>query len=443
MTSSSADQAAVQQQPAQVVLGGERLGEDDHLAAALARRPLLQHQLDGADQGQGLAVGGQRARPLHERFDPGQLGRDAGRVVRAEPAGARRRRPPPPPPRPRGRRAARSPARRRPRGWPSRRPPQALGHLLQAGRQRLERRGHQAVKPDQQQRALLAAEGVQARLEQVPGDVVVELPLLGAHHVFEQARLPPHERLAHELLRLPAQRALQDGAEPLLQLVLLPLGQHPIVRRAEDLAEGGQVAEQRARGVDVVHQAPQLGQRVLHRRRRQQQHRGPRGGQRLRQPPRHAGDGDVVPQGARAVEPLVDARRTPRGPRRSRTGRTARRPAAAPRPTRCRPGRASPGTPPPPGSSAPPAAPRGRRCRTGRTAPASTGPAAPSASRPGSAGPPRPAAARSPAPPRSSCPAPPRPPGCSPRRAAAARANVTASIWWGLGSIRPARCEAA
>ena len=62
-------------------------------------------------------------------------------------------------------------------------------------------------------------------------------------------------------------------AKPPLQLVLLAGDQRPVVLAAEHLAEGRDVPEQRARRLHVLHEAPQLGERVLHRRRREQQDR--------------------------------------------------------------------------------------------------------------------------------------------------------------------------
>ncbi len=129
------------------------------------------------------------------------------------------------------------------------------------------------MKADQQQPALPAGEGEQRRLEQVLGHVVVERPFVVAHRVLVEPAPALGERPVEELLRLPAQRPLEHHGEPPLQLVLLAGDERAVVLGAEHLAEGRDVAEQRAGRLDVLHQPPQLGERVLHRRRREQQDR--------------------------------------------------------------------------------------------------------------------------------------------------------------------------
>ena len=129
------------------------------------------------------------------------------------------------------------------------------------------------MKADQEQPPLRPGEGVQRRLEQVLRHVVVERPFVVAHRVLVEPATALCERSVQELLRLTTQRALEDHAEAPLQLVLLARDERPVVVCAEDLAESVDVPEQRARRLDVLHEAPQLGERVLHRRRREQQNR--------------------------------------------------------------------------------------------------------------------------------------------------------------------------
>ncbi len=155
---------------------------------------------------------------------------------------------------------------------------------------------------------MAALEGRDLRLEEVAAHVVVEGALRDAHRVVELLRVALLERLVEELLRLSAERALHDGAEARLQLLLLPGGEVPVVGAAEDGAEGGEVAEEGLLAIDVLHEAPELGEAVLDRRRREQEDRRrvaseqllhARGGQRL------GGLGLLV---AEAVVPLVDPR---------------------------------------------------------------------------------------------------------------------------------------
>ena len=69
-----------------------------------------------------------------------------------------------------------------------------------------------------------------------------------------------------ERLGLASQRSLAHGGHAPPQLRILAVAQPPVVVLAEQAAERGQVAEQRAGGLHVLHQPPQLGERVLDRR---------------------------------------------------------------------------------------------------------------------------------------------------------------------------------
>ena len=63
--------------------------------------------------------------------------------------------------------------------------------------------------------------------------------------------------------------------------MLLPLGQDPMIGRAEQLAKRRKIAQQRAGGIDEVDQSPQLEQGVLQRRRGEQEDRRSRAAKRL------------------------------------------------------------------------------------------------------------------------------------------------------------------
>ena len=149
---------------------------------------------------------------------------------------------------------------------------QALRDAAQAAAERAVRGGHATVKADHEQAPLLTSKRRQARREQVAGDVVVERPLLVRHVVLEQACAPADKRRLHELLGLTTQRAPDHDLHATLQILLLPGREHAVIVRAEQLPEGGQIAEQGTASVDVLNQAPQLRERVLQRRRREQQH---------------------------------------------------------------------------------------------------------------------------------------------------------------------------
>ena len=129
------------------------------------------------------------------------------------------------------------------------------------------------MEADQEEPPLAAGEGVERRLHQVLGHVVVQRALVAGHFVLIEPAAALGKWPVEELLRLASQRPLEDWRQPPLQLVFLTRHQDPVIVRAEHLAEGGDVAQERARRLDVLDQAPQLREGVLHRRRRQQQHR--------------------------------------------------------------------------------------------------------------------------------------------------------------------------
>ena len=141
------------------------------------------------------------------------------------------------------------------------------------------------MEADEQQAALRPGERIERRAQQVVGHVLIERPLVVAHLVFVEAAAPLREGTVEKLLRLTPERALQDHAEAPLQLVLLAGDERAVVGRAEDAAERLDVAQQGAGRLDVLHEAPQLDQRVLHRRRREQEDR--RGPQEPADPVRH------------------------------------------------------------------------------------------------------------------------------------------------------------
>ena len=132
------------------------------------------------------------------------------------------------------------------------------------------------MEADEQQAPLRAGERVERWAQQVVGHILIQRALVIAHLVFVEAAAALGERPIEKLLRLAPERALQDHAEAPLQLVLLARNERAVVGRAEHAAERLDVAEQRAGRLDVLHEAPQLGQRVLHRRRGEQEdRRGP------------------------------------------------------------------------------------------------------------------------------------------------------------------------
>ena len=123
------------------------------------------------------------------------------------------------------------------------------------------------MEPKQEQLPLPPLKRQNPRLQQIPRHIVIQPPLLRAHRVLKQPRLPPYERLLQKRLCLAPQRPLQHDAKPVAQFLLLPLGELTGVFPAEHLAERGEVAEQCAEWIDVLNEAPELDEVVLHRRR--------------------------------------------------------------------------------------------------------------------------------------------------------------------------------
>ena len=93
------------------------------------------------------------------------------------------------------------------------------------------------------------------------------------HRVLEQPAAPLYERALEKLLRLTPKRALTDRGHPSAKLVVKVLSDRRVVARAEDPAERVQIAEERAGRLHVLHEPPQLGERVLNRGRGEQQDR--------------------------------------------------------------------------------------------------------------------------------------------------------------------------
>ena len=147
------------------------------------------------------------------------------------------------------------------------------GDVLQARRERRNRRSHSAVKANQQQAPLTAGERVERRLQQILGHVVVERPLVVAHLVQVQAAASLGEWTVEKVLRLTPEGSLEDEAETTLQFVLLTRDERPVVVGTEHLPERRDVPEQGAGRLDVLHEAPELRQRILHWRRGEQEGR--------------------------------------------------------------------------------------------------------------------------------------------------------------------------
>ena len=89
-------------------------------------------------------------------------------------------------------------------------------------------------------------------------DIVVDLALLRAHAVLEQKCSTVNEGLLQELLGLATKRALANAADASPQFVGLVDDERTIVTVAKHLAEGSQVSEQSAGGLDVLREAPEL-----------------------------------------------------------------------------------------------------------------------------------------------------------------------------------------
>ena len=145
--------------------------------------------------------------------------------------------------------------------------------VLQTRGERRYRRSHPAVESDEEQTPLTAGECVQRGLEKVFGNIVVKRTLVVAHRVLVQPAAPMHERPIEKLLRLAAESSPENHRKAPLKLVLLAWNQRPVVVFTEHFAERRNVAQQRSRRLDVLHETPQFGQRVLHRCSREQQHR--------------------------------------------------------------------------------------------------------------------------------------------------------------------------
>src|SRR5262249_19223134 len=120
----------------------------------------------------------------------------------------------------------------------------------------------------------------QVRAKEVAGDVVVQRTLVRRHGVFEQLGATSDEGLFKELLCLTPECSMYNDRQAPSQFELLLAGDVPASAvLVEQGFESRLVAQQRARRIDVLDQAPELRERVLDRRGRQQQHR--RGANRL------------------------------------------------------------------------------------------------------------------------------------------------------------------
>ena len=192
----------LEQEPAQVVLGRQGLGEDHHLAPV--RRPVHDHA-HGLHEARRLAVPRQRTGAAHEVLDPCEFVPDPLGLQWHRRHRSRSR------PRPaladvvlflevarklrRGRRTGIALPEHA--ALPRRDPVQALD-------ERRDRRRHAPVKAEQEQPAGVAPEGLQGRRQEVVRDVVVEGALGRAHAVLEELRPPPDEGPVQTLLGLPA-----------------------------------------------------------------------------------------------------------------------------------------------------------------------------------------------------------------------------------------------
>ena len=162
------------------------------------------------------------------------------------------------------------------------------------------------MEAEQQQLPRAAVERMELRPQQVVGDVVVEGALGRAHAVLEELGAAANERLVEELLGLTAQRALNDGPESAPEFPgLFRAAPAAVAAGAEDVLEHRLRPEQRARRVDVLDEPPQLGERVLDRRRGQQHDR--RCPDDLAHPMRGPREPAVLVVNAVAVEPAVNA----------------------------------------------------------------------------------------------------------------------------------------
>ena len=184
---------------------------------------------------------------------------------------------------------------------------QPLRHTVEAYSQRGQRRRHSAMEADKKKMALLSPERVEVLAHQPRGDVGVQRLLLGAHRVLEHARVALDERHLEKLLRLTPKRPLKHRLQAASEFPHL-FGEHrTIACLAEQLTERGQAAEKRTSRLDVLHQAPQLRERVLDRRGCQQDDRRIASFDHFSQAPRGLRMLRVLVVGAVLVVALVDA----------------------------------------------------------------------------------------------------------------------------------------
>src|SRR5438132_13455359 len=119
------------------------------------------------------------------------------------------------------------------------------------------------MEADKEKLALLPAKRVKVLTHQPRGNVRVQRLFLWAHRVLEHARVALDERHLEKLLRLTPKRPLKHCFQATPELPRL-FGQHcAIAGFAEHLTERGQSTEERAGGLDVLHQTPQFRERIL------------------------------------------------------------------------------------------------------------------------------------------------------------------------------------
>ncbi len=128
----------------------------------------------------------------------------------------------------------------------------------QAGCEGSLRGGHPPVEAEEQERPMAPSKRLQAWSQEVASHVLVERPLLGGHRELVGARGAADERFVEKLLRLTTQRPLYHLLESAPKLASLPGREVAIVRAREHGAEGGEIAQEGAAGIDVLHERPQL-----------------------------------------------------------------------------------------------------------------------------------------------------------------------------------------
>src|SRR5436190_18557530 len=256
----------VEEQFSQVLLRRDGLGEHHRLAAATAVATEVEDHANRVLEGARLCVVRKGSSTSHEVLDQRQLSRDSTLV---------------------GRRGLLFTCLldvlvvlqipevicRYGSAFPRLEATKPCGHVLEACSERGNRRSHAPMKANQQQAPLTAGERVERRLQQILGHVVVERPLVVAHLVQVQAAPSLGERTVEKLLRLTPEGSLEDEAETTLQFVLLTRDERPVVVGTEHLPERRDVPEQGAGRLDVLHEAPELRQRILHWRRGEQEGR--------------------------------------------------------------------------------------------------------------------------------------------------------------------------